>query len=784
LGWGGFSQALKEAIELAHAEGIIFVAAAGNANSDNDQSPSYPASYDVPNIVSVAATDHNDQLASFSNFGQTSVDLAAPGVGIWSTVPGDSYASLSGTSMASPHVAGVLALMQARFPSLGHLALIERLLNSVDVLPHLATKVGTSGRLNASNTLQGVDLPWLAITPTEGTVLPGDSLTVSILLKSDNTVDATTNSILSGTLSMLHNAHFDSIGNPLATASVNIPISLTLTEISRLAVEVATGPHVLNVPFDVTVSAVDAQGRHLSGVEWFTLGASHAGVQFPQGPQALSQGSNTFQVTVPLGTAAAAVEDLILTAANTSRNLFGQSQPVAFVVPTIDAPDQLEAVDFPNDNGEQILLTFPYSDNHPGSAAAIGNPSLQNNPIDYYQIYRNETDAFTAALPWAFVPATPIPAGGPTTMRLVVPTFGNSDLAHYWVVAVKGPIPSTSVRTPSTAGAAKIATATPNQAPVSTNGVHSSYAGPALALPIDNFSKGNFNADHQVDRRDLIALLSQWTNASVDPVFDLDGDGDIGVADIQAWKPFAGQRKTGVAWQPVTPDSLATDVRASIRLREPSGSQHQLRLAIETDHPLEWAACEIVLQYDPAAYRLSGHASEQQQMHEGIETLVIPSQEGTLRILLGTRGMQNITSSTATVAEVTLDRMAAFDTQGIRLAEVVLVDSQGRETALVSQPVYLTPERFALASNYPNPFNPETTIGYTLAQTTPVHLSIYDILGQHVKTLVSETLHSPGYYWAVWDGLDESGQKVSSGTYLYRLETREHKQVRKMLLLK
>ncbi|MCK5282178.1 MAG: S8 family serine peptidase, partial [Nanoarchaeota archaeon] len=89
-GGGGFSQALKDIIEAANTAGILFVAAAGNNGANNDQYPHYPSSYDVPNVIAVAATDHNDDLAGFSCYGALSVDLGAPGVNIFSTVPNGS----------------------------------------------------------------------------------------------------------------------------------------------------------------------------------------------------------------------------------------------------------------------------------------------------------------------------------------------------------------------------------------------------------------------------------------------------------------------------------------------------------------------------------------------------------------------------------------------------------------------------------------------------------------------------------------------------------------------
>jgi subtilisin family serine protease len=120
--WGGygFSQALKDAIDASDS---LFVAAAGNGGSDfigddNDALPFYPASFASPNILSVAAVDRQGNKAIFSNFGATSVDISAPGEDILSSVPGNSWAYFSGTSMASPHVAGVAGLVGSSDPSL------------------------------------------------------------------------------------------------------------------------------------------------------------------------------------------------------------------------------------------------------------------------------------------------------------------------------------------------------------------------------------------------------------------------------------------------------------------------------------------------------------------------------------------------------------------------------------------------------------------------------------------------------------------------------------------
>ena len=147
--WGGpeYSQALKDAIDLSPA---VVVCAAGNGNgNDNDIYPVYPASYSSPNIISVAATDHTDILASFSNIGLSSVDLAAPGTSILSTYYLGNYVTMSGTSMATPHVSGVAALVKSVNQSLTAAQIKDIILSNVDVKSSLIGKVNTSGRLNA-----------------------------------------------------------------------------------------------------------------------------------------------------------------------------------------------------------------------------------------------------------------------------------------------------------------------------------------------------------------------------------------------------------------------------------------------------------------------------------------------------------------------------------------------------------------------------------------------------------------------------------------------------------
>ena len=152
-GGGGFSQALKDAIDSNRERGILAIAAAGNSGTDNDLDPSYPSNYFLPNIIAVAATDRNDGIASFSQFGSTSVHIGAPGVDIRSTTRNDTYGLKSGTSMATPHVAGVEALMRAQNPTWDWLDIKNRILAGGDNTSAMSDKTVTGKRLNVFGSL-------------------------------------------------------------------------------------------------------------------------------------------------------------------------------------------------------------------------------------------------------------------------------------------------------------------------------------------------------------------------------------------------------------------------------------------------------------------------------------------------------------------------------------------------------------------------------------------------------------------------------------------------------
>jgi len=152
--WGGGpeSKIMEEAIERASQHNILFIASAGNNYSDNDKRPSYPSSYEIKNVISVAASDKDDELAIFSNWGKESVHVAAPGVSIYSSIPDNKYASYSGTSMATPHITGLaVMLIQGGFHPM---KIAEILILTSDQSPTLL--VQGNGRVNSYRAFHNV----------------------------------------------------------------------------------------------------------------------------------------------------------------------------------------------------------------------------------------------------------------------------------------------------------------------------------------------------------------------------------------------------------------------------------------------------------------------------------------------------------------------------------------------------------------------------------------------------------------------------------------------------
>lgn len=172
-GGGGYSQPLHMALQRFEEAGGLFVVAAGNEGSNNDLYPRYPANYELKHSIVVAATDLNEKLASFSNFGRETVDIAAPGVSILSLRGRDQYIKLSGTSMATPHISGVAALISNKFPDAA--AIRERVLKSCRKIKSFRKKIKCKGEVRAGRAVRAslnltkgdIDYENIAVSPLD-----------------------------------------------------------------------------------------------------------------------------------------------------------------------------------------------------------------------------------------------------------------------------------------------------------------------------------------------------------------------------------------------------------------------------------------------------------------------------------------------------------------------------------------------------------------------------------------------------------------------------------------
>ena len=175
--WGGGrkSRTLETSIK---GSGALFVASAGNSGSSRTQ---YPAGYTCDNVISVAATDHDDALASFSNYGDKWVDLGAPGVDVLSCVPGDGYESHGGTSMAAPHVSGVAAMIMANNPDCSLDTVKSQIMDTGDSLSSLSGKTVSGKRLNAWSAVGGIGLDPDTTAPSSVTDLTAGNPTYTSL---------------------------------------------------------------------------------------------------------------------------------------------------------------------------------------------------------------------------------------------------------------------------------------------------------------------------------------------------------------------------------------------------------------------------------------------------------------------------------------------------------------------------------------------------------------------------------------------------------------------------
>ena len=297
--WGGsgFSQALVDEINAAANNDMLFVAAAGNSSANIDVMPMYPASYNLPSEIAVAATDNNDALADFSNYSPDEVHLGAPGVDVLSTLPAGTYGYLSGTSMATPHVSGTAALMLS-ICNLHTSDLKKNLLDNVDSIPSLTGKTITGGRLNVYHALESCNGP-VGVSPVAinfGTLLVGKASPAKVVtLTNYQTVTLNLSSILaSGDFAQTNNC-----GNAVA-AGANCALNVTFTPSAsgNRTGQVQVFDDASNSPQVVTLSGAGTISPDLVASASTSLSLTSPGSPLTVNYTVLNQGSADASATV------------------------------------------------------------------------------------------------------------------------------------------------------------------------------------------------------------------------------------------------------------------------------------------------------------------------------------------------------------------------------------------------------------------------------------------------------------------------------------------------------
>ena len=475
-------------------------------------------------------------------------------------------------------------------------------------------------------------------------------------------------------------------------------------------------------------------------------------------------------------------------------------------VATINPPAALDATDAPGDAGGWISLEFPASLNHPGNPAGDTDDNL---PIDYYQVYRNSSSSFESSVNWAYILATPLPASKDDTIRAWVSTNGAVGTAYYWVAAVKGDIipgVSTSKSLPKVAAdlgenvvaavnvEASACEAKEDLAVLTKDGRLISAASPAnKARPIDDIWLQTMAADldgsKEIDILDIAIITEIYDYPSeYDPVIDLNDDGTIDILDIAVITEVYGQQFLSKV--PVKVANDGANISSSIKLASTmSDFGDYFTMTIAAEQVKELAGYQFAVSYNTDDYELAS-------INEGD---FLSSNDGTSLFIYNdkTEGKVIVAGILFDISdEIAVEGSGIFaslifnwigdEVSEVTVDNIKLMDTNKRlntlEQLVLEKPIAL-PTEFNLAQNYPNPFNPETTIKYALPKSVDVEITIYNILGQKVKTLLNEP-QKAGFKKAEWDGTNDYGLKVGSGVYICRLRAGDFVDQMKMVFLK
>ena len=455
----------------------------------------------------------------------------------------------------------------------------------------------------------------------------------------------------------------------------------------------------------------------------------------------------------------------------------------------------LTAIDNPFDNGGYVILKFVASPNHPGYTTVpdyVGDTA----PIDYYQIYRSSTGSFEQAIHWSVAAATPKAQTQVTdTVRVLVNTAGDlSGNATYYVTAVKGDLPPPlTEETPGAAAKAGVLvaykpalakSAVVRLSSVKSNGNRAIGARNTPGLEAD------FNSDGSVNLADFDFFVWAFGNdEEFDPLFEI-GINKNQVVDLPDFDKFVSQFGMSMGAQRVGfSDGLNADSWFELK-SEFDYDTELLELQVLGNDFTSLAGYGFDLVFDPEQFEIVNvYDGGYLESEGGDAPLFINNSRETGRvsvanILMG-RNESVTPEGSGLVAIITMQRTGGGQSS-VSVENIDVIDHAGQlnslEKAALDDAIPL-PEQFELKSNYPNPFNPSTTIEYTLPTTEHVTLVIYNSAGQVVKTLVSEE-QEPGVYKRVWDSTNEAGVRVASGLYIYKITAGKLRATKTMTLIK
>jgi subtilisin family serine protease len=420
--WGGgpFEQSLFDAINRARIKGVLFVASAGNDASNSDLNPAYPASYQLDNIISVAAIDRNDNLADFSNFGQATTHLGAPGVDIFSSTAGSDadYQLFNGTSQAAPHVSGVAALILSLYPGADLEEVRGRILGGVVPILSLNSKTITGGRLNAINslTLTGTGILHMSIDPPSSSTLLSSSIQPIFVKVTD--VFGVNNATVTGTIGGSTNLIFANDGQPpdvLAgdatyTASFQVPAATGLVTLTISAV----APGESGVTNVVTYSIVPPPPN--DNFTNATKVPAQGAVYFSNNRFATIEPAEPFHANV---TTVAASLWWAWSSTNNTNVLIdttGSAIDSVIAVYTGNSLSNLQQVAAANDSGQQKQAHLSF-DAQAGAAYRIVVASMDTNSLGSIQLRVAPGGELDTSPP--FVSITSPPSGLPVTNKVI-----------------------------------------------------------------------------------------------------------------------------------------------------------------------------------------------------------------------------------------------------------------------------------------------------------------------------------------------------------------------------